>query len=285
MEEENTSEKGSIEEDLSSQKSTTWPVRCSQAQKETLQSLAYASGQAVADFLVYAAKQASPQTKAETALEKDLVEVEGLIERLTRIMKAKVVVAHETQKQCLESTQELQAHRVQMETELQEKLRSFEDELQSRRTALEDEFISKESEWEKALKDVNEAWEKKWLQTKEVQEGLESELQQKNQEAKNREKQYADSVRLHESIEQRSFDLKAQNEEVRKKVTELEKHKETTEQNAQYFEKQVVELKHQLDIQKVKNEEELKHLESEYRLKCKVMEYEIEKKIREERLA
>jgi uncharacterized protein (DUF1778 family) len=282
MEEEKENEKHSKDEDLSGHKNTTWPVRCSQAQKELLQSLAYASGQNVADFLVTAAKQASPQTKAETALEKDLVEVDGLIERLTRVMKAKVMVAHEVQKQAEESTKELEAHRAQIETELQEKRNAVESELLGMRQALEDDFHKKEHEWEKALEDVNQAWEKKWLAVKEIQERLESELQQKNQEAQVREKQYADSVRLHESIEQRSFDLKAQNDEIKKKLVELEKYKEATEQSLPFFEKQVAELKYQAEIQKVRHEEELKHLEKEYELKCKLIEHEIDKKLRNE---
>jgi hypothetical protein len=68
---------------------------------------------------------------------------------------------------------------------------------------------------------------------------------------------------------------------MKKKVSELEKTKDSTQQNVQSLEKQIVELTHQLDIQQTKQEDELKHLNKEFELRGKLLEHEIEKKIRE----
>ena len=89
-------------------------------------------------------------------------------------------------------------------------------------------------------------------------------------------------MRLHETIEQRNFDLKAQNDDFKKKLSELERCKDSSEQNLQGFQRQVVDLRHQLDLQKAKHADELKHLEREFELRGKLLEHEIEKRIREE---
>jgi len=270
---------GAIGAETSNSKTTSYIVRCTPAQKETLQSLAFASGHNVADFLVLAAKQASPKTKEETELEKDLSEMDELIERLTGMLKAKVLVAHEVTKRSQEEKNSLNKERMKTEEELVFLKEESANEIEERKQELELQFKQKELEWEKALKDVDVAWQSKWVALKELSEKLESDLLQKTQEIKVREKQHSDSVRLHETIEQRNFDLKARNDELQKKLSQLERYKETTEHHLQQLEKQTVEYKHQLELQKTKHEEELKHLEREFDLKAKVLELEIEKRL------
>ncbi len=271
------------EENFQGQKSASWMIRCAPAQKEFLQEAVYRSGLNVADFLVQAAKDAEavPKTKAETELDKDLSEMDGLIERLTRMMRAKLVFAHEAQKSSAEEQRVMILKQEQNEEELARQTEEASKQIQDIREALEEEFLQKKQHCEKSLEDSNKVWEEKCTELNGINERLESNLSHKIQESKIREKQYADSVRLHENIEEKNTELKTQNETLKKELEELRKYKDSCVEKISYLEKQENILTHQLEIQKMKQEDEVKRLGSEYELKCKIAEFEIEKRILE----
>jgi chromosome segregation ATPase len=246
---------------------TSYLVRCTSEQKEFLQKKIVESGQAAAQFLVDAATIAAQKNTENVFLEDELAEVDSLMARLNRIIKAKVYVACEKEKQLDDELKnaesELAERRKALELEYSEKEQFEQNRLQAEKETLEKQFSEEKSTWETAE-----------LRLKEELQSLQEKYAQKMQESYVREKQYADSVKLHQNIEERNVELKNMNDELKAELAEFKKLKE----NAQFIEKERDELKSRIELLNAIHEQELKNLQGEFALKAQILTHEVEKK-------
>ena len=253
---------------------TSYLVRCTTEQKEFLQKTIAESGQAAAQFLVEAASSASQKNNENIFLDDDLTEVDSLIGRLSRLMKAKIYITCEKEKQVSNELKIHEMQKLQWETQLQNTRNETELELNERRRNLELEYSDKETQWQKNLQEEKSEWEKQVNTLKEEINSLQTKFSQKTQESTIREKQYADSVKLHQNIEERSLELKKQNDEFKKEILELKKFKDDTP----YLEKERDELKAKIELINAIHEQELKNLHGEYSLRAQILTHEVEKR-------
>lgn len=260
-------------QESSGKNTTSYLIRCTNEQKEFLQKTIVASGQTAAQFLVEAANFASQKNSEDLLLTEELAQVDSLIGRLTRLMKAKVYLAHEKEMQISEELKALDNEKSALETLKQKKMSEIEEELNARRTLLENEFLGKEELRQIQIQEEKKEWEGRIHMLQEEVNRLQTSLKQKAQESAVREKQYLDSVKLHENIEQRNVELKQINEELKCEILELKNKWESMT----IIEKERDELKTKITLLEALHKQELKNIYHEFELKSKILIHEVEK--------
>ncbi len=253
---------------------TSYLVRCTIEQKEFLQKIIAESGQAAAQFLTQAASYAVEKNSGNAFLDENIAEVDILINRLSRLVKSKFHTAIEKEKQLEEMLKDNESIKLELEKRINSIQDKIELELNEKRKNLEQEYFDKEESLSSKLmleKSEFEKREEKLLEEKKI---LQEKLSQKEKEYVIREKQYADSVKLHQNIEERNLELKKQNEEFKSKIVELEKFKD----DSKYLEKERNDLLSKIELMKAIHEQELKNLHVEFELKSKIIMHETEKK-------
>ena len=253
---------------------TSYLVRCTTEQKEFLQKIIVDSGQSAAQFLVEAASHAALKNTQTEFLQDELAEVDSLIGRLSRLMKAKMYLACEKEKQVEEDLKANALKKAELETQWQNMQSEAELKINEERKNLELEYLSKEEALKAKFEEEKNEQEK--INEKIIKENdiLHKKLAQKIQEITIHEKQYADSIKLHQNIEDRNLELKNQNDEFKKELLEFKKFKN----EVQFIEKERDELKSKIELLNAMHAQEIKNLHAEFDLKTQILSHEIEKK-------
>lgn len=270
-------------------RSTAWLIRCSPEQKDFFQRSAAESGKNAADFVISALEnyKIKVNLNENSKIQKELQESEHLIERLTSLIRSKILILSEKEIQLQTSIEELNIERSSLQQDFAQKEIIIKDGFEEAIEKLSENFQQQNHELEikheKQMKLSNENYlilEKKF-------EELEIKLRQKENESQIYRKQVSDSMKLYESIEERNSELKKLLSKLEEENTLLKQQLEKANQlekqqsdRAIQLEKRLYELDHKMQIMAVTHEQELKRLQLEQELKIKIKEQEVENKYR-----
>jgi uncharacterized protein (DUF1778 family) len=215
-----------IREKLESKKnSTTFLVRCSQEQKEILQKSAAESGKNAAQFFVDTVMESKSNTafyKASESQKKEFAQIDTLIERLSSILRAKMITMIEQENQLSEQQKSM----AEREHHLGKDYEEFKDDL-------EKEYILKEqalrTQHEDLLKQMHEKYgqelqekEALLLKAKEKIEDLEGACEMLTREKNTLQTRNADLQRSQGLADDRLIELHTKNKELEEKARILE---------------------------------------------------------------
>ncbi|MES2613830.1 MAG: hypothetical protein V4591_00270 [Bdellovibrionota bacterium] len=259
-------------------RSTAWLVRCSPDQKDFFQKLAAESGKNAADFISAALESYKIKSNFTENLEiqKELTESEYLIERLTSLIRSKILLLCEKELQLEKDRTLCHEEKNNLQDEFEKKESEYKLNYDKIIEKMQNEFDAEKQSLEQENKEKDKKQDELELILKQKSDDLEEKIRQKTNECQIYQKQVSDSMKLYESVEERNSELKKSIEKIEKENLELKKHADRSFQ----LDKLIDDLNHKMEIIQITHEQELKRLLMEYELKIKIKEQEVENKYR-----
>jgi hypothetical protein len=252
-------------------KSTSWLVRCSSEQKDFFQRLAAESGKNAGDFLHDAMEnfvlkstlQESPQ------LQKEMSEAEFLIERLSSLVRSKIYLLCEKERQMKEEQEKILQEREAKHHLFEEEKARLEDQYEhwqeKEKQRQDDEIQSLKEHFETEKRH----WDKERLILQEDTQRQEEKIKQLSVDVSLYQKQLSDAMKLYENADLRNQELKRSLEQAETRNNELKKIADAYAQQ----EKQLEQLQHKMEIMQITYDQEKKFLIAEHELRLQLKQY------------
>ena len=255
-------------------RSTAWLIRCSQEQKDFFQKVSAESGKNAADFILSSIEnyKIKSNLSENSAIQKDLQESEYLIERLTSLIRSKILVLSEKEIQFQSDLELHNNEKRNLQKNYEENEKILKEEFENQSEKIIENFTTQIQNLENTNEELKKNHEITFDKLLQKQGDLENRLQQKINENQILQKQVSDSMRLYESVEERNTELKKTSEKFEKENEELKKQSDRCYQ----LDKLIDQLNHKIEIMQMTHEQEIKYLHSEHELKLKIKEQEIE---------